>query len=1556
MKAGKIIALTLFLSILVLTGLNVVWSVSGYEPRVIPKINYLPIVERANRDYEEVKTIVKTLSSLGTRYTTSQGYIIARDYILDWFNKYLTNVTVHKYNLTVLVDYGGNLTLEDGTFFKAYPLMPNVVVPVIAENVSGPLVYVGTGELNELDGNPIQGSIVIMDFNSGLNWIEVAKLGAKAVIFIEPATTNREQALEKRLERLAFKFPRFYIKREDASKILLALAQSKKLGKPLIGTLNGLTKWEMRTAENIIGFVRGTKYPNNWVVIGAYYDSLSVVPSISPGASESVSMAILLTLAKYYSEKPPDYTVMFVAFSGHHQGIWGAREFVADYVYGPVYPKDSPHYRAESIAKYVVAGFGISIIPDTPLLYPTPSGGFYIQPEEEKMPGDGINYIIDTYRLLMEQTGKDYGLEPHGTGGSQSISFAISAADTYPVQSPNYMRWVDMEALLAPNSPRCPGYLFMTSRCFDWFYYTPTDTYEAIEPLLPNVKEQMELLYSWLHTFLHTDYLTKIPANNPQQHWGLYCDIGTEGLVSNHQTYMRNYFQAVMYDETTGWYVNVAPKENQQLLLVVHTASHGTYEGLILYRDRIAFVTLANESGVAEIIGEIGSEHLDRSWQHHEMFNMYLLDSKGNVLMARDLGQYNLPQTIYWHLTGAVCRGQSNFNLRRVVLFPCAAFVLFDYIEPDYLDLSYLSFVMSVRYFIGHTPIIHHNLPRVEASERLYYDLGPNIAMAYVEPNVPLEFIIYSPYAANRPYAIFTNATKDNREGYGYTLRQGEQFIISIYDYARDLFYINEERIMRVAEPAKISGIYTELHAKSRILLEEMRAALKSYNYSVAYVKAVEAWKNEIEAYASLRSTLEDTIFTVPFFCALIIPFVFLAERLFLHYSGYKRLGAIVAIYAGLVAIFSIMHPGFTIASSAMMVLVSFAILALVIPILFIIGSQTNTLLNAIRRRELGMHVAEIGRMSFATTAFSTGIENMRKTRFRTALTLISILILSLALVLFTSVAGVQMVRKTEQSPKYTPPFEGIVVMRENFGETLEGFRYGIGIRAIQYLKAKYGSEAIIAPRIWFIATHPSRVSCGLIVCRLPQEKEPSGKPTLIRGITLLTPEEAKLTGVAQALVGNNSDWFNEQDLYACILPDIIAERLGIPKDLSPERGKYKINLCGLVLSVVGIVEDGFFDAIVDLTGFALTPIDRRVSVSPPAQLFTSETIILPAKLAPYLRQHWRNSEIVEGVMTSSVALKFLNRSANIDKAGEIFSMFRGSTSQVWVYQDKNLYTLTVSVSVKSTGMAEQSIALVLVGLTIFNLMLGSVHERKRDLFIYSSVGLSPIHISIMFIAEAAVYAVVGSLIGYVVAMTVGRAAVTLGLQLGFMNYASGWVAGAIGVSLLATILSTLYPTISAARMITPSLERRWRIPTKPVGDEWSIPLPFFPADEREAAGILNFIKEYFEHHMSPVAPEFSVSSLNIMETRVEGFPALILDAETRIVPYEQGIRQRTKIQLINRSGKWNIVIHLTRLTGTSKAWADHNRAFLTKVREQFLLWRGLPPEERRKYLKEEKK
>eukprot|EP01119_Soliformovum_irregulare_P015774 TRINITY_DN4495_c0_g1_i1.p1 TRINITY_DN4495_c0_g1~~TRINITY_DN4495_c0_g1_i1.p1 ORF type:complete len:216 (-),score=62.48 TRINITY_DN4495_c0_g1_i1:325-972(-) len=84
------------------------------------------------------------------------------------------------------------------------------------------------------------------------------------------------------------------------------------------------------TAQNIIGIKRGTKYPDQIIVVGAHYDSTSGSASTNaPGAIDNASgSAGMMTLADALSVVSSDKTIHFVAFSGEEQGLYGSAFYV----------------------------------------------------------------------------------------------------------------------------------------------------------------------------------------------------------------------------------------------------------------------------------------------------------------------------------------------------------------------------------------------------------------------------------------------------------------------------------------------------------------------------------------------------------------------------------------------------------------------------------------------------------------------------------------------------------------------------------------------------------------------------------------------------------------------------------------------------------------------------------------------------------------------------------------------------------------------------------------------------------------------------------------------------------------------------------------------------------------------------------------------------------------------------------------------------------------------------------------------------------------------------
>lgn len=92
------------------------------------------------------------------------------------------------------------------------------------------------------------------------------------------------------------------------------------------------------TTQNVIGFIKGTKQPDSIIALTAHYDHLGRMgkKTYFPGANDNASgTAMLLDMARHYSENPPEYSILFIAFAAEEAGLVGSNYYVnAD----PVYP------------------------------------------------------------------------------------------------------------------------------------------------------------------------------------------------------------------------------------------------------------------------------------------------------------------------------------------------------------------------------------------------------------------------------------------------------------------------------------------------------------------------------------------------------------------------------------------------------------------------------------------------------------------------------------------------------------------------------------------------------------------------------------------------------------------------------------------------------------------------------------------------------------------------------------------------------------------------------------------------------------------------------------------------------------------------------------------------------------------------------------------------------------------------------------------------------------------------------------------------------------------
>lgn len=86
--------------------------------------------------------------------------------------------------------------------------------------------------------------------------------------------------------------------------------------------------------DNPIGRKTGVEFPDEWIVVGAHYDSRNSarcdgVANPQPGANDNASgCAGVIEMARAFAGVPTSRSILFTCFSGEEQGLWGSRRYV----------------------------------------------------------------------------------------------------------------------------------------------------------------------------------------------------------------------------------------------------------------------------------------------------------------------------------------------------------------------------------------------------------------------------------------------------------------------------------------------------------------------------------------------------------------------------------------------------------------------------------------------------------------------------------------------------------------------------------------------------------------------------------------------------------------------------------------------------------------------------------------------------------------------------------------------------------------------------------------------------------------------------------------------------------------------------------------------------------------------------------------------------------------------------------------------------------------------------------------------------------------------------
>ena len=206
-----------------------------------------------------------------------------------------------------------SLTLPDGAAAEEIPAFP--LDGSAFGEVSGPLVFVGLGQAEDLPSGGLDGKIALIErgeitFRSKVN--QVAGAGAVAAIVFN----NRPGGFRGTLGATG-----------DIPAVAIARADGNRLRELLPGVPVQVTVTVEERAEqsrNVIAELPGAG--DGVVVVGAHYDT---VPGVDGANDNASGTGALLALAGELAGRSFPFTLRFIAFGSEETGLHGSRHYVA---------------------------------------------------------------------------------------------------------------------------------------------------------------------------------------------------------------------------------------------------------------------------------------------------------------------------------------------------------------------------------------------------------------------------------------------------------------------------------------------------------------------------------------------------------------------------------------------------------------------------------------------------------------------------------------------------------------------------------------------------------------------------------------------------------------------------------------------------------------------------------------------------------------------------------------------------------------------------------------------------------------------------------------------------------------------------------------------------------------------------------------------------------------------------------------------------------------------------------------------------------------------------
>ncbi len=1569
--------------------------------------------------------VIDKFASLGDRSTGSAGNQEAAIHIKEEFERLgFEPMGSYRFSVPMMQHEKSTLTLSGRTEpIDIRPLYGNAITPqtVPPPGLSGPITYVGGGELEHFNGKQIENAIVLMELDSGKNWLHAANLGAKALIYIDRGIFPK-LFIQEKFELSPLQFPRFWMSLAQAKEVFGDFEKAPGGQVASDARLISQISWQIAVSENIYCFVTGTdpELKERLIMVEAFYDSTATVTGSAPGADEAVGIATLLELARFLKQHPPKRSVLLIASSGHAQSLAGMRELIWSI---SARSKDIRDMKKSYSAQVKKTRKTINLLKDFTLEPATNNESTDLEDirmlkaaidERLKTESDSVSRQLMRLRLeAKEQVNArriqelaDERLLLKRLLWSSDFS-DLSAEDRQALLKFIPQTIEDQKAILSDVSRYSREMSDATGFRSEVKAY---DLDVAISLHLSSHGDGFGAFnYGWMFPFRPRINRTAIYSTLDEVlHQGaarIENDLGYSGMFKDTlQPSSKRSWQSYFLDQPyLGGELTALAGVHGLTFVTTHDARvrWGTPHDTPQYVDT-AFA-LKQSAVVCRLIEHLAATprlHDDifprfgysavagraKFLRHGELFadqpapGTVFLSNQGPALytvMVDHLGSFNLrgvadskhsfhkiifegykfdPQSgaVIWTIDKNKT-GKDAYRLKMyrflmetdMVMFASSGTTLFNLLEPR--TFHHLTKVQVLDGRRESEPL-RWFLSRLDTWISTYSNASI-ITTTFLEPGTPLKLTLSDSMLRNK--LVLINATPADPTGVGYMAGKTPFLYRTEYVVAKDMWTLLGPRISNLEK----RGIFNERIRKlQQEGLEALKTAQQAYEnklYDRASEASARSWALATRVYDDVEKTQKDVLYGVLFYIALFVPFAFCMERLLFSFASiYKRIIAFSIILVFLIALIYNVHPAFRLAYSPMVVILAFFIMGLSFMVTLIIFFRFEGEMTQLQTRAKLIQAEEIGRWKAFVAAFMLGVSNLRRRRLRTALTCATLIILTFTIMSFTSVKSMRRHARLLYEP--TAPYQGFLLKNVNWND--------LPPQALGFISNNFAEKGISAPRVWLQDEDKTRA------CSIPVYH--NGRSFEARGLVGLSHLEPQISGLDEILIGGR--WLAENELNTILLPERMAENLGI----DPRKpGEAVVSIWGMPFKVVGVFSGKEMQQRSDLDGEPLTPVTFPREAS--SEMSEAETEALES--GEEVREFQSRYEHVPGDLTLIIPYRNLlaagghlkgvaiapRSQISIQKTAEDLvdrfglSLFSGETDGTYLYH--------ASDAMSYSGVPNIIIPIIISVFIVLNTMIGSVYERKREIGIYTSVGLAPSHVSFLFIAEALALAVISVVLGYLLAQTTAKLFAETSLWSGItVNYSSWAGVAAMILVIIVVLVSVLYPSKVAGEIAIPDVNRAWTLP-RADGNLLQVTLPFYMS-YKEHRSIGGFLLEYFQGHQDVSHGLFSTGNIDfgfICQTapglldddsdcpqqECEFDACLRLGSSVWLAPFDFGINQKVDLQFCpaaDEPGFLEIKIRLIRESGEANAWRRVNKGFLHNIRKQLLLWRSfdLPTKE----------